>query len=255
MSARTAGRPLIIAHRGASHDAPENTLAAFRLGWAQGADGMECDVHRTRDGRLVCIHDANARRTTGVNRLVARASWGELRALDAGRWKGAQWAGTRLPLLEEILAELPRGKRIQVEVKGGLDVIPPLVPLLRAVPAYRRRVQVIAFDTTVIRALKTAAPDLCALWLTGYRRAPENRGWLPATGSMVAQTISCGADGVGSQAHAALTAPRAAAVRAHGLALTVWTVDAPAGARRLARLGVDAIATNRPGWLRERLGW
>ena len=90
----------IVAHRGASHDAPENTLAAHRLALAQGADCVETDVHLTGDGRLIVIHDKTTERTTGVAGRVAEMTQDALRALDAGRWKGEKFVGERLPLLE-----------------------------------------------------------------------------------------------------------------------------------------------------------
>src|SRR6185369_848081 len=93
----THAEPMLIAHRGASRDAPENTLAAFRLAWQQGADGIEADFRLTRDGRVVCLHDASTGRTAGVDLAVAEASLEELKRLDVGGWKGARWAGERIP--------------------------------------------------------------------------------------------------------------------------------------------------------------
>jgi len=249
------GRPLLFAHRGASGDAPENTLAAFELGWKHGADGLECDVHLTRDGRIVCLHDANTRRTTGVARAVARATWDDLRKLDAGRWKAPRWAGRRIPLLSEVLAALPRGKQIQIEIKSGPALVPRLVPLLRALPQYRRRVWVIAFDRDVLRAVKRAAPELRTLWLTAYTCAKSGARWRPARAEILATLADLGADGLGSQAHRALTPALVRDLRARGLACFVWTVDRVDVARRLIRLGVDGMASNRPGRLRARLGW
>src|SRR5512140_286258 len=80
---------LIIGHRGASRDAPENTLESFRLAWEQGADGIEADFRLTADGRIVCMHDETTGRTTGVNLNIADTALKELRRLDAGLWKGA----------------------------------------------------------------------------------------------------------------------------------------------------------------------
>src|SRR5262245_58873165 len=77
----------LIAHRGASHDAPENTLASVQLAWEQGADAVEVDVHASRDGRIVVIHDASTRKTAGVRGWVRERSWSELSALEVGRWK------------------------------------------------------------------------------------------------------------------------------------------------------------------------
>ena len=255
----------LFAHRGASHDAPENTLAAFRLGWQQGADGMECDVYLSRDRRIVCIHDATTQRTAGINHRVASSTWPILRKLDVGRWKGPQWTGERIPLLADVLAELPRGKRIQIEIKSTPKIIPVLVPLLRKVPNYRQRVLVIAFDPRVVRALKRAAPDIRALWLTAYHRLPggvaapvtpkrpREGGWRPSPAEIIKTLTTTRADGLGSQSHRALTPTLARTLRTHGFLLYVWTVDHPATARRLARLGATGIATNRPAHLRKGL--
>ena len=93
----------IIAHRGASHDAPENTLASVRLGWAQEADAVEVDVRQSRDGHIVVIHDAHTRRTARVKRLVRAQTLDELRALDVGRWKHPRYAGEKVPTLAETI--------------------------------------------------------------------------------------------------------------------------------------------------------
>ena len=117
----------IIAHRGASHDAPENTLAAFRFGWEQKADAVELDVRLSKDGNLVVIHDDNTRRTAQVDKSVGEQTLAELRSLDVGRWKGKQWVGERILTLNEALATVPEGKRLFVELKCGPEGIPELV--------------------------------------------------------------------------------------------------------------------------------
>lgn len=102
----------IIGHRGASHDAPENTLAAFKLGWEQGADAVELDIWLTKDGKIVCLHDADTKRTTGVLKKAADSTLAELRTLDAGTWKDAKWRGEKIPTLTEALAAIPRRQAI-----------------------------------------------------------------------------------------------------------------------------------------------
>src|SRR5882757_4224835 len=109
--------PLIIAHRGASFEAPENTLAAYRLAWQQNADGAEGDFQLTRDGRIVCIHDLTTGRTADANRVVAQSTFEELRRLDVGMWKHPRFAGERIPTLDEILALLPAGNLFFIEIK------------------------------------------------------------------------------------------------------------------------------------------
>src|ERR1700686_17426 len=100
----------LIAHRGASHDAPENTLAAFRLAWEAGADGIEGDFRLTRDGEIVCIHDPTTGRPAGVGLSVADTTLACLRELDVGALHGARWIGERIPPIQEVIATVPPGK-------------------------------------------------------------------------------------------------------------------------------------------------
>src|SRR5512138_1617646 len=119
---RVPGRPLVLGHRGASADAPENTLAAFRLALAQGADGVELDVWRCATGEVVVAHDEDARRVAGVDLRIRDAPLAALRALDVGAWKGDRFGGERIPLLAEVLEALP-GAVVNVELKAaGRDV-------------------------------------------------------------------------------------------------------------------------------------
>jgi glycerophosphoryl diester phosphodiesterase len=99
-------RPLVCAHRGRSGVAPENTLAAFEAAVDLGADFLELDVRRSADGEIVCIHDATVDRTTDGTGAVADLTLAELRALDAGSWKDARYAGERIPLLSAVLAQI-----------------------------------------------------------------------------------------------------------------------------------------------------
>ena len=95
----TAHAVEIIAHRGASYDAPENTVAAFKLGWKQNADAVELDIWLSKDGKIVCLHDDNTKRTAGVDKAVADQTLAELRMLDAGSLKGTKWKGEKLWLV------------------------------------------------------------------------------------------------------------------------------------------------------------
>lgn len=102
---------MITAHRGASYDAPENTLAAINLAWEQGADAIEADFYLTRDGQIVAFHDRTAKRTGGVDRAVESMTLAELKQLDVGSWKSAAFAGEPVPTFVEVLANIPAGKR------------------------------------------------------------------------------------------------------------------------------------------------
>src|SRR5262245_58707114 len=101
----------IIAHRGSSFSAPENTLAAVRLGWRQGADAAEGDFRLTADGQIVCVHDKTFKRTAGIDHPVAEMTLAEIERLDAGSWKSPEFAGERVPTLDQLLATVPERKR------------------------------------------------------------------------------------------------------------------------------------------------
>ncbi len=113
---------VIVGHRGASFDAPENTIAAFKLAWEQQADGIEGDFYITKDKQVVCIHDADTKRTAGKKLVVAESTLTELRELEYGKWKDAKFAGEPIPTFEEVLKVVPSGKLFVIELKVGPDI-------------------------------------------------------------------------------------------------------------------------------------
>ena len=111
----------IIAHRGFSSQAPENTLSAFRLAWERGADACETDLHLTKDGNIVVTHDENLKRVSGEDKSVAHSALKELLTLDVGSWMGPKWKGEKIPTLDQALATMPVGKkRFFLEIKPEL---------------------------------------------------------------------------------------------------------------------------------------
>src|SRR5689334_22872731 len=118
----------IIGHRGAAFDAPENTISSFKLAFAQGADGVECDVHFTKDQKIVAIHDADMFRTSGVPARIAERTFEELRGLDIGSWGPWLNQGYKesLPTLENVLALVPKDKSCVIEIKCGAEILPSL---------------------------------------------------------------------------------------------------------------------------------
>lgn len=241
---------IIIAHRGASYDAPENTLAAVRLAWSQDADAVEVDVHLTSDGRLAVIHDDDARRTTRVERRVAEMSLAELQRLDAGSWKGAVFAGETVPSLDAALLLVPPGRRIFVEVKSGFEAVRELVRSLMRCRLNPAQVAVIAFDFAVASAAKRQLARCEVCWLI---ERDSVDGQL-CVAEIVRRAREAKLDGLDLEAGwVAADAELAAQVRAAGLKLYVWTVDDAHLARRLEAAGVEGITTNRPAWLRAAL--
>ena len=241
-----------IAHRGASYLAPENTVAAAKLGWEKKADAVEVDVYLSADGKVVVIHDKTTKRTGGEELDVATSTAEQLRQLDVGSFKSEQYAGERIPLLEEVIAAMPAERRLFVEIKCGPEVLAPLQAVIDA-SGKRDQIVIIGFGLDTVKASKQLMPDLPTYWLAGTGKDKETKAWIPHSTKLIDDIA--GTDLEGLNVHwAGVTKEFAQAVHEAKLGLYVWTVDDPVEAARLAKLGVDGITTNRPGWLRSQLG-
>ena len=241
---------MIVAHRGASRDALENSIAAFELAWQQGADAIEGDFLMTKDGHIVCFHDRDTKRLTGIEQVVDQSTLAELRELDIGRKRGEVFKGTRIPTLEEVLATIPAGKKIYIEIKCGHEIIPPLLDTLAASGLRADQVVVICFKESILRALKAKAPEYAVSWLCSFKK--EESGEIPPTLDHVLATLErIKANGLSSD----MRIPQAVVetVREHGYAWHVWTVNDVAQAKRAQQLGAASITTDIPNVIREGL--
>jgi glycerophosphoryl diester phosphodiesterase len=240
----------LIAHRGASHLAPENTLAAVRLGWRERADGVEVDIQLTADRRVVVIHDANARRVTGRNWRVDRRRAAELRRLDAGSWKGPRWRGERIPLLEEVLAATPRGGRLYLDVKFGPAIAGPLRRAVAKAGFPPRRLVFMSEFLSTLAAIRRVCPGAPTYWIVALN---ARRGSAAGRRRMIRRAVGAGLTGLGLNCCRWLNPALVRAMGAAGLTLYVWTVDNERSAARMRALGAVALATNRPARLRRNL--
>ncbi len=242
-----------IAHRGASHDAPENTLSAVRLAWQQNADAVEVDCRLTADDQIVGIHDEDTLRTAGWRVRVAEATLDELRQLDVGCFHSPNFSGVRVPTLSEVVATIPPGRRLLVEVKCGVEIVSPLVQLLGAMNHRTEAVSVISYDLDVLRAVKQRCGATICYLIARFEPDRQPAGCAPPTiAELITRANDAYLDGLDLHVAGPLDELSIAEIRAAGLALYVWATDDPAEARRMIDLGVDGIATNRPAWLRER---
>ena len=245
--------PEIIAHRGESYDAPENTMAAFMLGWERDLDAVELDVHLTRDGRLICIHDKDTQRTTGVKHLVVEKTLAELQELDAGSWKGPQFAGEKMPTLDDVLPTIPPGKRLFIEIKVGPESVPEFKRALAKAGKPPEQTPVISFNLETCREVKRQLPDLQVYYLSSFKQDKETGQWAPTAEQLIQQAKDAKLDGLDLSFKGPIDEAFVAKIRDAGLGYYVWTVDDPDVARRHIELGVDGITTNRGAWLREQL--
>lgn len=273
-------RPLIVGHRGAMGLAPENTLESFELAFDLGADMVELDVHVTRDGKLVVIHDDLLDRTTTLEGWVSDATLAEIRAADAGRWfvgaverkllpphlaatseeraryPHARYAtGVHPPSLEEVLDLVKRrGKTVNVELKMiprfYAELVPLTIDLVRR-KAMEDQVVLSSFDHQAIQRAKRLAPEIAGNALEVSRLASPGRyvatvldadGWNPGC-ILDADTIGFGS------VTGALDAASVHEAHEHGVQVHVWTENDPERLAALARLGVDGIITDFPNRL------
>ena len=239
----------IIAHRGASYIAPENTLASVMLGWEKDAD-VEVDVYLTTDNKIVAIHDKSTKRTAVTDVNVAESSSDELRKLDVGSFKSDRYAGEKIPFLADIAETIPAGRKLYVEIKCGREILPYLRDLL-ANSGKISRIVIIGFDLETVTMSKQLI-DVPTYWLKGTEKTKETEQWIPHDPQLVQTVKDKGLDGLDVH-YAGVNKEFVDAVKASGQKLYVWTVDDPEEAIRLIKLGVDGITTNRPEWLREQV--
>lgn len=239
----------IIAHRGASYLAPENTMVSVMLGWEKEAD-VEIDVHLSKDNRIVVIHDASTKHITGTDLKVRETTSEELRKLDYGSFKGEKFAGEPMPFLDDVLETIPPGRKLYVEIKCGKEILPFLKQLI-VESGKMSQIVIIGFDLETVVSSRGLL-DVPTYWLKGTARVKETKEWIPHSPELVQTVKDRGLDGLDVH-YAGVNKEFVDAVKASGQKLYVWTVDDPAEAKRLVELGVSGIATNRPGWLREQL--
>ena len=246
---------VIVAHRGASFDAPENTIAAFEEAWKQNADGVEGDFYVTKDQQIVCIHDANTERTTGMKLEVAKSTLEDLRALEYGGWKDPKFKGEPIPTFAEVMAVIPKGKLFVIELKTGPEVVPLLKAELERLKPEGRDLLIIAFNKETVSAVKRELPAIRVHWLTGYKKNKTTGVWHPTIEEVAAALKNTGADGLGTQGNREIVnATWAESLKTTGLKeFHVWTIDEPEDAQFFQSLGAIGITTNRPALIRKTL--
>jgi glycerophosphoryl diester phosphodiesterase len=242
----------IIAHRGASFDAPENSLSAIKLAWEQNADAVELDIWLSKDGRLLVFHDKDTKRIGKVDKKITEYTLEEAAKLDVGSWKDPKFTGERMPTLESILDTIPEGKRAVIELKDAPHIVPELVRVLRASKKPAKQLAVISFNYDTLAASRKALPELEHYFLYGYKKDAKT-GEFPQLAPIVAKSKAAEFTGLDLHFDWPIDKKFVADLKAQGLKLVVWTVNDGEVARKLAAAGVDGITTDRPAWLREQL--
>jgi len=233
-------RPAIIAHRGASAHAPENTLAAFLLALEHGADGIELDAKLSVDGQVVVIHDQTVNRTTGARGMVREMTLAQLKKLDAGSFKSESFAGEPIPTLEEVFAAVGQRMLINVELTNytsPTDALPERVADLVIQYSMQERIIFSSFHPLNLVRIRRRLLHTPAAILT-QEGAPGRllRGWL---GRLVSPQFI-------HPYYSDVTAESMAAEHRAGRRVNTWTVNNPDEIFRLFKIGIDGIITDDP---------
>lgn len=238
-----------ISHRGESLDAPENSLAAFKLSLERKTDGMECDVHLTADGKVVVCHDANTLRTGSAFLPVEGSTYAELQQIHISGALEDVYPDEKIPLLSETFQYLGKDREYYIELKGSdLALIPAVKAVIETSGVDLKQIVFIAFSEAMIKEMKLAMPQCRALWLNSLIR---DYGRV-TPGELVAKLKELGVDGIDALANPETDAELVKAVHDAGMLYAVWTIDNPYQADYFIRLGVDAITSNRAARLKAR---
>jgi glycerophosphoryl diester phosphodiesterase len=224
-------------------------MASVTLGWEKEAD-VEVDVHLSKDNRIVVIHNDSTKHITGTDLKVKETNSRELRKLDYGSFKGEQFAGEPMPFLADVIKTIPPERKLYIEIKCGKEILPFLKQTIIE-SGKISQIIIIGFDIEVVTSSKQLI-DVPTYWLRGTKKVKETEEWIPHDPKLVQMVKDRGLDGLDVH-YAGVTKEFVDAVKASGQKLYVWTVDDPDETKRLIKLGVSGITTNRPEWLREQI--
>jgi len=231
---------LIVAHRGASGWAPENTLASFKKAMEIGADYSELDVHLTKDGEVILLHDDTLDRTTNGKNGVWEYTLEEVKKLDAGSWFSPEFAGEPIPTLKEVIEAVKGKMKLNIEIKVSghdPDIAEKVVDIVRS-ENFGNDCMITSFDSASVLKVKQIAPELTTgfIFSTDYPQSVFNGNW---------EVLSCNKKVVDEEF---LKKARKA-----GKKVQVWTVNDEETMKELIDLGVDGIITNYPDKLKKVL--
>jgi len=242
--------PLVVAHRGASYAAPENTLPSFLLAFEEDADFIEGDFWLTKDNQIVCLHDKYTIRTAPKqkNLNVKKSTMNEILKLDFGKWKDNKYLSTEIITLEKLLNIIPHGKGIFIEIKDTRQIFMfELQNVLKRTRFPHSLIRIIAFDSNVIKKSKQLFPDIKAYWLFDWLLTDKCKNMQSVVNKLISTLKMINADGIDMNYSPRITGEIIYKVKHEGYEIIFYDVNTPKEAQTLAELGVDAITTNFPG--------
>lgn len=243
----------IIAHRGESFEAPENSLSAIHLAWERGAKAVEIDVHLTEDQEIVVIHDDHTGRVGDKKLFIKKSQLHEIKRVQLDLKNEKAIKGERIPTLHEVLETVPLDGKLIIEIKCGDEIIQPLVALLKSTKLKNHQIEMISFNIEVLTSIKKQLPHHKALWLLDLDYYWPH--WLLniKPQKIIKKIQKHGLDGVNVWAGKVINASFVNAFKEESLLFYVWTVNEVQKAQILLDYGLDAITTDRAEWLNKQL--
>lgn len=240
---------IIIAHRGESYDAPENTLGSINLAWQNDDDAVEIDIRMTKDEKIVAIHDNTTFRTGGSLMIVSSCNYDELLKVDVRKIKSSWRDNEKIPLLDEVIGTIPDDKTLFVEIKGDKKILKPLRKLIEQKNIDPNQIKFIAFNLNTMSLVKKWLPEFDAYWIVEKKSILRKF----SVEDIILKCKSSKLDGLDMKEGKHLNKALIQTVKNSGLMIYTWTVDEPLRAKQLYLDGIDGITTNRAFWLMNQL--
>ncbi len=248
----TSHSPLIIAHRGESSEAPENTLSAINLAWARGADGIEIDVHLTKDNQIVVIHNSWTKIISGKKRRIKSLTLEKLKSLNVGRRIGNKYYSERIPTLNEVLMTVPPGKYIFIEIKCGIEIIPHLNQVLKHTHLKTDQIKLIGFGFNKMTEIKKSLPEFEVLLnrrISLGKVISRKSYWQ----NLILKLKQSSLDGVNLSYTKSLNNKLVEMLKQNKLKIFVWTVNNPNKALRLKHICIDGLMSDCTAMIKEKI--
>ncbi|MBE0539594.1 MAG: hypothetical protein IH620_07765 [Ignavibacterium sp.] len=245
-------KPLIIAHRGESYDAPENTLKSINLAWQRGADGIEIDVHLSMDNEIMVVHNKKIKTVSGKSLSIKSHTAEELKKYSVNNTKIENDASETIPTLKEVLSTVPIKKYIFIEIKCGVKIIPALIRTLNQSKLDTEQIKLIGFGLKKMSLVKNAFPEY-EIFLNKRvsmgKIFPGSSYWDNLIKKLKINFI----DGINLSYTRSLNFKLVEKLKLNKVKIFIWTINSPKRAIKLIELGVDGIMSDRQGWLREKI--
>lgn len=247
------GKAFIIAHRGESADAPENTLASINLAWKRNVKAVEIDIRLTADHQIVVIHDNNTFRVSRKWMKVSKSDLKKLKTAAVGKTKGKQWKNETIPTLQDVIETVPDDSKLIIEIKSKSFVLKYLKDKLENCGLKSSQIEIISFHRKLLEESKKIMPQFKTLWLLELDYFWPH--WLIAFKpyKIIKKIKECNLDGVNLWAGKLAKKQTITSFKQAGLLVYLWTINDIKKARQLLEYGADAITSDKASYILNQL--